>query len=492
MSIAEIISISIYLGGALILALSLGLALGLAMETETRYGKYLLPMVMPVIGLGVALSTVLTGRSLSFVDFDPTGKSIGVQYITEGNPYAATWPLRFATLYILAASFALVFAYFYRRDAKPAQGRFLMLAFAVFFLTNVITPAIFGTKPAFVFNHYYPLIVFLAAFATRTHDPARLVLFGKLTLFALLAGSLALIAIRPDLVMQRPYVYGWVPGMNFRLWGLASHANSIGPLALLYLLLAIHQPFRQRWLQWLGLAVAIGVLVLAQSKTAWVATFFLLAVLAVYHAAPKFQAAWSTGRTDYQVVGIAIAAILAALGLLVFIIAVDVGPYWNKFANSPAGGQMFDLTGRGAIWDVAIEVWQQNPLFGYGPKLWDPEFRKSIGMSFAFSAHNQFMQSLSGAGIIGVVGLVVYLGVVLRYAIALAQATQGFSLALGLFLLIRCMTETPISTGTLFNGELLTHLLVFGFLIRQSIQCANSWAASSSNCRLAPHMKPAT
>ena len=483
MSIAEIISISIYLGGALILALSLGLALGLAMETETRYGKYLLPMVLLVIALGIALSTGLSGRNLSFVDLDPTGMNIGVQLFTEGNQAKATWPLRFATLYILAASFALVFAYLYRRDAKPAQGQFLMLAFAVFFVTNVITPAIFGTKPAFVFNHYYPLIVFLAVFATRAHDPALLLTFGKLTLLALLAGSLALIAINPDLVLQRPYVYGWVPGMNFRLWGLASHANSIGPLALLYLLLAIHQPFRQRWLQWLGLAIAIGVLVLAQSKTAWVATFFLLAVLAAFRVAPKFQAAWSTGRLDYQVMGIAISSILAAIAMFAFIMLGDVNLYWNKFANSQAGGQMFDLTGRGAIWGIAIDVWQQNPLFGYGPKLWDPEFRRTIGMSFAFSAHNQFMQSLSGAGSFGVFGLLIYLGVVLRYAIALATITRGFSLALGLFLLTRCMTETPLSTSTLFNGDLFTHLLIFGFFIR--MRCVQFPSVSSQKAPLA-------
>jgi O-antigen ligase len=173
---------------------------------------------------------------------------------------------------------------------------------------------------------------------------------------------------------------------------------------------------------------------------------------------------------DFQIMGIAVSLILTAVGLLVFIIAGDISPYWNKFANSQAGGQMFNLTGRGVIWDVAIEVWQQNPLFGYGPKLWDPEFRKSIGMSFAFSAHNQFMQTLSGAGIIGMLGLLAYLGIVLRYAVGLAHATKGLSLALGLFLVIRCMTETPLSTSTLFNGDLLTHLLVFGFLVRVRVR----------------------
>lgn len=467
MSMAEIIGISIYLGGALILALFMVLAMGLALHAETRLGKYLMPMTLPVIGLGVALSTILSGRNLSFVGLDPTGQNIGIQYTTLGNPFAATWPLRFATLYILAASFALILAYLYRRQFQPGPARFLLLAFLAFFLTNTVFPAILGTKPAFELNHYYPLVLFLAAFATRSHSPEMLLQFGKATLLILLAGSLVWAYAQPSLVLQRPYVYGWVPGMDFRLWGLASHANSIGPLALLYLLLAFHQPYRRRWLHWLGLAVAFGVLVLAQSKTAWVAAFLLLGILAYYNVAPKFRLAWASGRANYQVMGIAIAAIAGALGMLAFVIAVDIGPYWEKFARSSAGEQMFSLTGRGQIWEVAIEVWKANPWFGYGPSLWDPEFRKSIGMSFAFSAHSQFLQSLAGAGIIGMAGLALYLGIVLRYAFVLARVTGGLSLALGLFLIIRCMTETPLSTTTLFNGELLTHLLVIGLLMRQ-------------------------
>ena len=52
-------------------------------------------------------------------------------------------------------------------------------------------------------------------------------------------------------------------------------------------------------------------------------------------------------------------------------------------------------------------------------------------MNFAFSAHNQFMQSLASAGLFGVFGLLVYLGTTLHYAIVLAPPTRGFSLALG-------------------------------------------------------------
>ena len=167
MNLVNVIGVSLYLVGAVLLALSLVFAMGLALQTEGRYGKYLLPGVLPIIGFGVAVSTILGGRNLALANFDPSGMSIDMQTGGEGTPLAATWPLRLATLYILAASFALILAYLFRRNTKPQSGRVLMLTFAFFFLSNVVAPAILGTKPNFVLNHYYPLVVFLAAFATR-------------------------------------------------------------------------------------------------------------------------------------------------------------------------------------------------------------------------------------------------------------------------------------------------------------------------------------
>jgi hypothetical protein len=94
-------------------------------------------------------------------------------------------------------------------------------------------------------------------------------------------------------------------------------------------------------------------------------------------------------------------------------------------------------------------------------------------MSFAFSAHNQLLQSLASAGAFGVLGLVLYLGAVIRYSFVLASKTQGLSVALGLFLLVRCLTETPLTTTTLFNGDVISHLLIFGFLIRSGLPLAS-------------------
>lgn len=470
MNTAEIIGISIYVAGAFFLAMAMVFAMGLALQTEHRFGQFLLPSVFPVVGLGIAASTLLSGRNLGSATLDPTAVSNGLMGSIEGLGQGnATWPLRFATLYILAACFALVLAYLFRGGSNRAHGRGLMVAFAIYFFSNVVAPAALGGKPAFVLNHYYPLIVFLAVFATRMHDGKMVLRAGMVTLLFLLAGSIATAIILPGLVLQQPYVDGWIPGLRIRLWGLASHANSVGPIALLYILIALHLPFKSRWLQGFGLLIAAAVLVLAQSKTAWVALVLLLGVLMYYHVMAGLKLAWNSGRSSTKAMVSILIAILLALVVLVALFTVDFGIYWDRFARSSSGSQLFSLTGRSEVWDVAIRVWRQNPLFGYGPTLWDYDFRRSIGMSFAFSAHNQFLQSLASAGAVGLAGMCIYVLTILHYSFQLGTTTRGLSMVLGLFLLLRCMTETPLTTNTLFNGDLLSHLIIASVLLRYSI-----------------------
>lgn len=469
MSVAEFIYYGIYFGGVLMLAIGMVMALGLALAISKRYERQMLPMVLPIIGLAIVTSVILSKRNLHFFSLVPEGMNMGMQiFAQQGVPGSATWPLRLLTLLVLAISFALVLNYFHQRKQIAREGRPLFLAFVVFFLTNTVMNAALGTQPAFVHNHYYPLIILMAAYATRAHDPAIMMRFAKATLFGFFIVSLALAVIKPSLVIQSPYAEGWIPGLHIRMWGVASHANSIGPLALLYLLLESYYPFQRRLLHYLGMVMALGILLLAQSKTAWVAAAILLAIVWFYRTTARFSRSWKTGTMDYQTMGIAIAVIAGAIGLLGFTIFFDPGAILDRFFQTSSGNLMLSFSGRSQIWEVALDAWRENPLYGYGPKIWSPEFRQSIGMNFAFSAHNQFLQSLSGAGTFGMLGLFVYLGVLLGYAIRFAKSTQGLSLVLGVFLLLRSFTETPLATETIFNGDFLAHLLVFSFLIRQA------------------------
>jgi O-antigen ligase len=133
----------------------------------------------------------------------------------------------------------------------------------------------------------------------------------------------------------------------------------------------------------------------------------------------------------------------------------------NTLAVVANDQQVTTLTGRTEIWAVALETWKKSPVFGYGSAMWDDDFRRLIGMDFAYNAHNQFLQSMSVAGALGLAGMVFYTLMLFRYAFAANTATRGLSLALFWVIFVRFFTEAPFNMAGLFSGEFVTHLLLF-------------------------------
>src|SRR5436853_223822 len=101
---------------------------------------------------------------------------------------------------------------------------------------------------------------------------------------------------------------GFLAGVSIRFWGLETHANSMAPLALVYLLLAIHQPFERRWLQWIGLVLGAVVLVLAQSKTTWAAAVISIPLLLLQRSR-----AWGPAAFSVMTLGAVVAVALMLL-----------------------------------------------------------------------------------------------------------------------------------------------------------------------------------
>lgn len=130
-----------------------------------------------------------------------------------------------------------------------------------------------------------------------------------------------------------------------------------------------------------------------------------------------------------------------------------------KYLSTREGTDLLSLTGRNLIWEVAVQEWQRNPLFGAGLQLWTDSFRMQIGLSGAVHAHSQFFQSLSTAGIVGVVGLIFYAIVLMRCSLITAKASEGLAPALFVLLLIRSISEVPMSMIG-YGTEQLTHLLL--------------------------------
>lgn len=446
MNPSELIGFVVVIGAAVVAALTAAVGLGVALHLQRLTGHWVAVLTVPMLAAGIGGSSLLSGRDLRYA-------ATHIDVIAIGDGGGATWPLRLLTALLVGLSVASIVArLFAPRSSVAARGRPLAWAFVLYTLCNSILNSLFGTVPAFSHNSLYVPIVFLAVFMARDEDPRPMLQAALWAVAALMLASLAAAMARPNLAMQPDY-RGWIPGLHARLWGVGSNPNSIGPLAVLLLLLLHLQPPARRWLRWGAAASAWAVLVLAQSKTAWAAGLACAALLLWNAHAFDAQARVRTGA-------VLVCVALASLGVLLLLTGVG-SRFVDKLMASQAGADITTLTGRVQIWSAAVAAWRDNPLFGYGPSAWGPAHRAAIGLPFAFSAHNQAMQALSVAGSLGLGSLLLFVIVLGRYAWQARSATRGVSLALLVFVLLRCVTEAPLTVNTLFNGDTLALLVLF-------------------------------
>jgi len=429
------ISLVIYISAAILFSLAAVFALGTAMEIETRWRRLMVPALYALILLYSCTARVIYGRDLYAPDL-----------LAPPNP-AAKWFTRLAVLTTLTVCVARILAAALSRENRGAGGGGLLAAFGLFFLTNTVLNSALGTQPQFSQEQYYVLFLFGVVYASRTQDVETALRFAKVGFLIFLAGSCVASVVAPELTIERNY-HSLIPGVTIRFWGLESHANSMGPVALVYLLLAIHQPFERRWLQGLGMVMGVAVLVMAQSKTTWAAAAIAVPLLLVLRAR-----AW--GRAAFSLLTL---GVLVAVALLLL---PSMGPSLEDVLATQEAQEAATLTGRDVIWSLAVHEWMRNPLFGYGLTMWNDAYRMQVGLNHAVSAHNQFLQSLSMAGSIGLIGLLVYLGTLLRYAIRARHGSRGLSVALFILVLVRCITETPLSIDSFLSGAFVTQLLLF-------------------------------
>jgi len=426
---------ALYLGGALVLSLAAVLALGTAMEFENRWRVLMVPALYFLILVNNCLAPLLSGRDV----LSPDGLA---------RPGAAgKWFTRMIIVATLTICAARMVAAGFSHENRGMRGGVLLTGFGIYFLTAIVLTSALGTHPEFKHDQYYVPFLFAAVYASRAQDPELALGFAKVGLFGFLLASCLVSLVAPQLTIE-PNYHSWIPGVNFRFWGLETHANSMGPLALVYLLIALHQPFERRWLQRLGLFLGVAVLLLAQSKTTWTAAMITVPLLLIVRNGAWGAAAFSLLSLG-GVIGIAL-LVLPALGVSL-----------EALSETQQGYEASRFTGRDVIWSLALQEWMRNPLFGYGISMWDDAYRMRIGMDHAVSAHNQFLQTLSVAGTIGLLGLLVYLGTLARYAIRAARPSQGLSIALLILVLLRCVTETPLQLESFLSGAFVTHLLLF-------------------------------
>ncbi|MCM2333068.1 MAG: O-antigen ligase family protein [Anaeromyxobacteraceae bacterium] len=407
----------------------------------------LLPSLLVLVAGGTVLVGALTPRDLSLGEAAADTSASG-----DLLAFALSRLLTAAAVLIAlgAATFAVV------RRGLPRAGLGVWIAFSAFASSNFLLPAVAGAVPGLDGRLLYPPLVFMAVYFAEPLPRGRLATACKWVLGAFIYGALLAALVVPDRALAEDYE-GLLPGVAFRLYGVAGGATSLGAQAAAYLGLEVVAPSRS-WTRWVHRAAALTALLLTQSKTAW--AFALLVALAwgwrglerrVFGPAP-------VGVSGFWRALLRIAAIVAGLALVLAALALLVS------AGSAAATSLQTLTGRTYIWATTTSLWLEHPVFGYGLELWESDAFKAQHGNFAH-AHNQLLHSLGSAGLVGLAGLLAYLGIAWRTARRAAAAGDRVPLLLLALTLAQCVTEVPLRHAYLLDPHTVLDLLLFAALI---------------------------
>ena len=406
---------------------------------------WVLPAMLALLGLGILLS----GRDLALVFMQlQSGEGFGGPVVV--------WGQRLVSLLLLAAAGERIANHLVHHRHLPSPA--LTLVFVFYWFASVAGPAFFGAHPQLAHEYLYTLILGFAVLLVNADQRDRIVDSVRTALVLFVVAGLVLIPVMPSLVMDQSYRQGLIPGIP-RFGGLAPHAVAMGMFAQTALLLVWARPFRPGWLNLLAWLACLGALFLAQSKTAWIAFILCaLCMLAVRNAPGLWRRVTDPRQGAFGML-VCLIAIVVMASLLAWVVIGDVHSQFSSFVDTAQGAQLISMSGRDKIWAIALEEWRQSPMFGYGPGLWDWDFRASIGMPNATDAHNQFMDTLARSGSVGATALVTYACVLMFLSFRYARATGGLSLALFIALALRSISEVPLLLFG-YGTELFPHLLL--------------------------------
>jgi len=424
---------------AFIAAVVVVLGVVVAMDVTARREQGFISYLVPILIFSAALAVVASNRNLSI-------PAELLQAAAPPRPSVVVWFSRLSSLFLLMAATERIVSYAVGASSGNLSGRraplALVAAYLLMWATTVLMSAAFGAAPKISHEYFYTALIGCAALMVARNESIRAVELTRDAAMLFMLGGVLLIPVKTGMALETTYTQGLIPGIP-RLAGLAAHAVSLAMLALVGLLCLWNRPYRARWANLSGAVLALTVLLLAQSKSAWIALVLCAGCIALVRWG-RSVVEWAVARPNASAVAalLSVAAIVATAlsGVVVF---GELGARIGAFVTSGEGEQLMSMTGRDRIWEVALQEWSRNPAFGYGPLLFDESYRMSIGMPFATHGHNQLVDTLARSGVVGALGVTLYVVVLTYYSIRFAAVTGGLTLALLLLLLLRSISEVP-------------------------------------------------
>lgn len=318
--------------------------------------------------------------------------------------------------------------------SKGVVGRgAIAIATATLFYYSIcfLMPAAFD--PNFLFDQklLYPIAALLIILSPTAESVRGLAIHFARAASIPAAMSLLLMLVQPSSAVLGAYD-SLLPFFSGRLYGVAAHANVLGSVCSLAILLIAAFPSGWRAERVALLAINSVVLLLCQSKTAWLMT--LLGLLIIY--LPRYR---RFSRRDPVSAGLALMAGLSATVLMILsVLNASVYEFWAENRNLE---QLATMTGRTDIWGPTLLLIDQNPIVGPG---WASYLRsmQALYPDMVPDPHNLYLATLVQAGAIGVVALAIFLGTLLAAAVKVDRPIRPFALACVTLIWLRGISES--------------------------------------------------
>lgn len=327
-------------------------------------------------------------------------------------------------------------------DLAPAM--LFVLTISLTAAVNRDLPSVASTAPALA-------IVFAVVFV---HEGPREALYDAARIIdVFVALSWVAVLLAPGVAVESEY-RSLIPGLEYRVHGLAPHANSLAVIACASVL--VSYALGRRWYSY---ALPVVTLLGAQSKTTIFALLVAIAVLAL------------SSRGNVSLVKATLVVLGGAQVLLIILFTRMDG-----LRVSETIGPFGDLTGRTSIWSISTDSWLSgSPLFGIGSAFWSEEmqFRYLSVLGFApGQAHNELLQSLGRYGVVGSIAATFVFVVLARKSLMVDERRlRGAAVGLLALTLVRAGTESVLPGSFL---EVNVFVLILMYIMASQADRADS------------------
>jgi len=451
---AEFIFPTITILAALIAAWGLILGAVGSLQITRKFKLGLMHYFFAALFFGNGISILLSKRN-----FSTFGLALDPSQTLSASPIAA-WLIRLTSLILVIASADQIAKRIGQRDKIELTRKILAAGLIYFWFCNILLPSFLSThKTSIQLSWLYTPILCLGLILMTKEAGTKSIIYCRNAIVIFCAASLAMIALRPDLVLQIGYAQGYIPGVP-RFAGLAPHAIVMGLASCVGVWCLLSYPLKSKFWHVTAMCICLLSLFLAQSKAVWISLLITLPILLAYRGnLPSLQTMMSPKYRLFTAIGI------AALGLIIsgaagYVVSGSFAGKLHRFLASSDGVQITSFTGRDKIWEVAISEWLKSPIFGYGLLLFGAEHQAQIGMSFATSGHNQIIDGLGRAGLIGATSTVMYSIILAYFGLKYGKATRGLSAVLSISIIIRMISEVPLTLGNLAIDAIPHYLLL--------------------------------